>query len=677
MLSQWLNTIKKTGLTPQTDEGNARKIMVVNSFSFITALLGLLYGVILSLLSGEWVIFYAILFFVAGFAGIIMLNARRLYTMAKFGLSFVFCCLLLFYGMLLGPAAQVTLLGLFLTGMPLLLFVRKERAMRCVCVFMPVVAMVLLEANYYYDVYVALPLATEVLLSFRWLIMAVILLLNYLIIHFHQSSLDSLVTELGVRNKALRESQEQLKQKEAQLKMANRQLESYSQRLEEEVTERTKEIIGSRSSLEKALEELQHTHTRLQVKDIELEKNLEALENTRQWLEQAKEAAENANNAKSHFLREISHEIRNPLNAIIGMSHLMLHSENMNGKTPRNIVNLVRHIHISSHSLLGIITNVLELAKIEAGKNDVVILEPFVLREWVRNTASVYETAAAMKEIEIRIQLDSHLPSQVKADRVHLTQILNNLLTNAIKFTPAKKAVLVQCKRETKDSWSLVVKDEGMGIAPEKLQLIFQPFEQADKQVYHHFGGSGLGLSIARRLAQLLGGDITVSSQPGIGTAFKVVLPLVEEKRPPENKYDRAQVDHLPEGSRILVMEDDKINQVLLKGYFSSMGLTATVTGDGEQGLAIARIQIPHLIILDMHMPVMSGREVLQVLRNNDALHNIPVIAISADAFSEQKAEVLAAGASEYLVKPLEFGRFYEAVKKYLRVYMGESKPVQ
>ncbi|WP_295121593.1 ATP-binding protein [uncultured Chitinophaga sp.] len=668
MLSHWLNSIKKTGLTPQTEEGNARKIMVVNSFSFLTALLAFLYGIVLSLLSGEWVIFYAILVFVTGFIGVLLLNRQGYYTTAKFSLSFVFCCLLLYYGVLLGKGAEVSLLGLFLIGMPLVLFNRKERAVSLVCVFLPVVCLVLLEANYYYDTYPALPLSNQVILVFRWLIMAVILLLNFLIINFHQRNIDSLLAELGVRNKALQKSRETLVVKEVQLKDAYHRLENYNQQLEQEVLSRTRE-------LELALTGLQVSHSQLQLKDIELEKNLSALEDAHQRLAHAKEQAESANHAKSRFLREISHEIRNPLNAIIGMSHLLLHDDHMEDSL-QPAAGLVRNIYASSHSLLGIISNVLELAKIEAGKTDVVIPEPFVLREWLHNTVSVYETAARMKGVELQLAIDTHLPSVIKADRAHLTQIVNNLVTNAIKFTPEQKKVLVQCRLETGGTWSLLVTDEGMGIAADKLELIFQPFEQAEDYVYHTYGGSGLGLSIARSKARLLGGNIYVSSVPGQGTSFRVALPLMQEQGGAGFRKSRMNIDRLPEGMKILVMEDDKINQVMMRGYFASMGLAAVMTDNGAEGMAAAATQAPHLIILDMHMPLMSGREVLAALRSDPVLSRVPVIAVSADAFSDDKAAVLAAGASEYLVKPVEFSRFYEAVKKCLQIYSSGPAPV-
>ncbi|GEP95463.1 ATP-binding response regulator [Chitinophaga cymbidii] len=674
MISHWLNIIKKTGLTSAVKDDEARRIMVVNAFSFITALLCTLYGVMLSLISGQWIICYTAMAFVAGFFSVLLLNRKRWYSLAKLGLTLVFSTVMLYYGVMFGENTQVHFLGLFLICVPLLVCSRHDKVLRCVCIALPIVSMVTLEANYYYEVFEPMVLSAEESNFFRWLIMAVVVFLQGLVISFHQGNLSNLLRTLHVRNDALKQSHDKIAFKEAELHVAYHKLENYNQTLEKEVEQRTFEINENRSMVEGILRDLQSSHDELLLKDLQLEQHVEELEELKCNLIRAKEEAEQANLAKSAFLREISHEIRNPLNAITGISYLLLNDPGNKNKIPRSVVNYIENIHAGSQSLMEIINNVLELAKIEAGRTEDLQLESFQLRDWVRGAVNIYQNAARIKGVSLQWKIDPKLPGYILGDRLHLAQILNNLLTNAIKFTPAGKKVSLYFGCQEPDQWSICVADEGMGIPGEKLPVIFQPFEQADQSVYRRFGGTGLGLAISRRLAALMDGSIHVQSKPGEGAVFTVILPLRKESggQLEQQEADRKRYASIPAGKKVLLMEDSEVNQMIMDRFFINIGLQITIAANGEDGLRKTHQCMPDLIIMDMHMPRLDGYDTLRMIRQDPLLRHIPVIAVSADAFSEQQEAALSAGVNEYLTKPVNFDRLYELVKKYLQ---GQHQP--
>jgi CheY-like chemotaxis protein len=242
-------------------------------------------------------------------------------------------------------------------------------------------------------------------------------------------------------------------------------------------------------------------------------------------------------------------------------------------------------------------------------------------------------------------------------------------LGNALKFTPSGKKVTLHIYPQEPAQWCIRVADEGVGIPKEKQKLIFQPYEQADETIHQNFGGTGLGLTISRRITELMGGDIEVWSEPGQGSAFTVTLPLVEQAsaRPEEQPRDeRKEYAAFPAERRVLLMEDSEINQMIMERFFSHLGIALHIANNGEEGLEMAHTCRPDLIIMDMHMPKLSGNEVIRLLREDPELRHIPVIAISADAFREQQKEALDAGVNEYLIKPVEFDRLYSVMDKYL-----------
>ncbi len=673
MLMEWFNKIKRVGLQPDHREGDVKRLMVVNSFSFITALLCTCCGVSLAWISGDWSIFYTALGFVGGFLSVLAFNRVGRYATAKFTLMLVFCLVMLYYGATFGESTQVHFLGLFLIGVPLLICTPNEKELRWYCLCLIATCLILLETNYYFQLVTPMAMTRDELYIFRWMIMSVVLALNYMVISFYQINISGLVKRLHKRNETLLEKNKLVNDKEAELKAANVKLSAYNEHLEQEVSDRTKDLLASNIAMDDAIQHLKRSNRQLREQDKMLTAQLKLLEEAREELTKARDAAEKANTAKSAFLREISHEIRNPLNAVIGMTYLLLNEADNRNRIPQRVLAYIESISTSGHSLLEIVNNVLELARIEAGKIDQVQPEPFDLREWLRGISTIYQNAAQVKGVAIQLQIDNRLPGIVRGDRIHLTQIANNLLGNAIKFSPENKKVTLHVFRREPAHWCIRVSDEGIGIPEDKQRIIFQPFEQADATIHETYGGTGLGLTITRRIVEMMGGTISVRSTPGMGTAFTVTLPLVEEDAMAGMEVaagpleTQAEYQSFPSETRVLLMEDSEINQLIMERFFSHVGINLHIAGNGEDGLRLARAVHPDIIILDMHMPRMSGREVIVQIRKDPDLKHIPVIAISADAFREQQNEAKAAGVNEYLIKPIEFDRLYNVIDQYIR----------
>lgn len=680
MFSHRLNHIKQTGLHADMREEDMRKIMVVNSFSFLTAILCTFCGVTLAAISGDVSIFFTAMGFVACFLSILLFNKKRRFAAAKFGLQLTFCLVMLYYGSTFGESTQVLFLGLFLIGLPLLICSRRESALRFFCLVMPLLTLFLLETNYYYEIITPMEMDRSTTFIFRWLIMTVVVLLNFMVITYYQRNINSLLKRFNRRAESLRKRNIVVEEKENELIRANRELENYNERLERVVEQRTHELTTHNHVQEVMLNELNKTLEKLKEKEAEQKIYVKELEMLKKDLLKACEEAERANAAKSTFLRELSHEIRNPLNAILGISQLLASNEGNRYKIPGNIVAYIKNIHTSGRNLFEIINNVLELARIEAGKTDVVTNAPFVLREWVYNVTSVCRDIARVKGVNIHLQIDHKLPEQLISDRAQLTQIANNLLANAIKFTPGHNNVTFSCFRLGADNWCIRVTDEGEGIPEEKQALLFKPFEQADNTIHKRFGGTGLGLAISKRLTELLGGSISLWSEPGIGSAFTVTLPLISCMEEPEKSGEmmpakNEQKPQLQPGRKVLLMEDSATNQLVMKEFFAHLDIPLLVTDNGDDGLRIARERLPDMIILDMHMPGMSGVEVIRAIRRDAMLHHTPIIVISADAFEEQRKIAYSEGVNEYLTKPVLFEELSSMVDQYLHSTMPLSEP--
>lgn len=386
-------------------------------------------------------------------------------------------------------------------------------------------------------------------------------------------------------------------------------------------------------------------------------------------LERTNEALGKANLTKSIFLRETSHEIRNPLNAIFGISQLLM-MEMDKTEELKPIAKLIIHLHSASYNVTQIINNVLELSKLEAGVLDDVRKDPFNIQEWISNIIHIYQYVADLKSVKIELEINLAMPERMISDKIKLTQIVNNLLINAIKFTADNSVIKVRLYPEN-DQWSLAVSDQGTGIPEEMRHSIFDPFVA---QQGTFIDGTGLGLPIAKRLTQLLCGEIKVLINEDKGSNFVATFPMEEhvlQTVVAENNVLPDDVDY--SDKVVLVVEDNMMNQMVFSNFLSRSRCKLILADNGLQALEKARLQTPDLILLDMHMPIMDGYQTLIELKKDPILKNVPVVAISADSFKEAVDEVMQAGANDYVLKPVQFRPLYEVVGKYLK----SSQPVK
>jgi signal transduction histidine kinase/CheY-like chemotaxis protein len=380
------------------------------------------------------------------------------------------------------------------------------------------------------------------------------------------------------------------------------------------------------------------------------------LETTNQLLTQTKIQAEAANIAKSAFLANMSHEIRTPLNGIIGMANV-LRREGVTSKQEQRLDT----IDASAQHLLSVINDVLDISKIEAGK---FTLEeaPVVVSSLMANVSSILSERVKAKGLHLLIETE-HLPHNLVGDPTRLQQALLNYATNAVKFTEQGTVTLHALKqKETADSVLVrfEVTDTGIGIEPDAMSRLFSTFEQADNSMTRKYGGTGLGLAITRRLAELMGGEAGVVSTPGVGSTFwfTVRLKKMQEQRKtqrPEWDVDADAETLLRQrysGQRFLVVDDEPVNRAVAQMQLEFVDLVADMAEDGAEAVAMARKNNYAAILMDMQMPKLNGVEATQEIRQLPGNRDTPIIAMTANAFAEDKAQCLAAGMTDFLSKP-------------------------
>jgi len=392
----------------------------------------------------------------------------------------------------------------------------------------------------------------------------------------------------------------------------------------------------------------------------------------------AREQAESANRSKSEFLANMSHEIRTPMNGIIGMAQLLA----MTGldKEQQGYVEVLK---VSGLNLLSLINDILDLSKIEAGKLKLEIMD-FDLRAETLGTVNLLALRAKEKGLELLPRIAHDVPLGLKGDARRLRQILTNLIGNAIKFTSRGSVALTIMKdQEDQDSVTLrfLVRDTGIGIATDKLSVIFDPFTQADGSTTRSYGGTGLGLTVSRQLAESMGGSVGVESAKGIGSTFwftavlekQPAFPLraeVTQSLPPESQ-GLKNVSFCANGIRLLLAEDDSINQMVIKSILTKFGYLVDVAGNGREALEALEQKDYALVLMDCMMPRMNGYEATAVIRDRGSAvrnHSIPVIALTANAFKEDRDKCRAAGMDDYLSKPLDAGDLYAVLEKWVAI---------
>ena len=382
-------------------------------------------------------------------------------------------------------------------------------------------------------------------------------------------------------------------------------------------------------------------------------------------------ALESANQAKSDFLASMSHELRTPLNAIIGFSDLM-RGEPAKGESVLVPMEWVQHIHRSGHHLLGLINDVLDLAKVEAGRMDL-SYERLEIGSALLESVAGLRPLADRKSITIELNVE---PTMIDVDRGRLRQIVYNLLSNAIKYTPDGGRITIEAPTVAGEV-ALCISDTGVGIAPDDQRLVFEEFRQVGDPSARQ-PGTGLGLALTRRLVEAHGGRIEVESTPGVGSAFTVYLPAIKADTPDPGVADATSLDDMDgpwpaEGAEILIIEDDVGAVRLLRTYLESDGYRVRVATDGERGLEEARASRPAAIILDILLPDVDGWEVLRRLKTDELVHDVPVVIVTV---VDEREVGLALGAVDYLVKPVSRSALLECLSRFTFTTKVLTQPI-
>jgi CheY-like chemotaxis protein len=360
-------------------------------------------------------------------------------------------------------------------------------------------------------------------------------------------------------------------------------------------------------------------------------------------LEAQTQAAQAANQAKSAFLAMMSHELRTPMNGVLGMAHALGRTE-LSDQQARFVDTLLR----SGGGLMTILNDVLDLAKIEAGKFDIET-RAFDLRQTLTRTCDLWRPAAEEKGLRFSCDIAPEVPDWARGDDARLRQILQNLLSNAVKFTAAGAVRLEVAMRGNAVLFAVI--DTGPGLDEETQGRLFQGFTQADSTVARRFGGTGLGLAISRELARLMGGDVTLTSRLGHGARFELCLPMAAAA--PEGQVRSTDPAGLERDLRVLVVDDNPTNQEVARALLSAIGVDVETAGGGEEGLAALTAARFDLVLMDIHMPGMNGVEALAAIRAGGHAA-LPVVALTADAMAGERDRLLALGFDGYVSKPID-----------------------
>jgi len=383
--------------------------------------------------------------------------------------------------------------------------------------------------------------------------------------------------------------------------------------------------------------------------ETETETSINELESQNTELVAARAEAERASRAKSDFIATISHEIRTPLNGVTGMAHLLGEE-----RDPARVKEGARIIQQSADTLLAVINDVLDFSKIESNKLELEAVPMSVAAE-LRVVVELLQGRAAERGNELELTVGADVPKWLVGDPTRLRQVAMNLVSNAVKFTSRGRVSVAISTRGGR--LVLEVADTGIGMSAEAKERLFQPFTQADASTTRRFGGTGLGLVIARRLVEAMGGDIQVESAPGTGSRFTLSLPMVVCPAPVQS----IAVAATPLRARaVLLVEDNVINQVVAQRLLERMGHAVTVANDGAQALTLLAAGTFDLVFMDCHMPVMDGFEATRLLRARGC--EVPIYALTAAVTTEDHERCLSCGMTGVLSKPLRPERLLEVL---------------
>lgn len=447
---------------------------------------------------------------------------------------------------------------------------------------------------------------------------------------------------------SLKKIQKALEHKQSELEDVNRNLE---------------EIVASRTA------ELAIGNEGLRAEVAERQKKTEELR-------AARDLAESANRAKSEFLANMSHEIRTPLNSIIGGTEY-LDSTSLDDDQQR----CLKMIHHAGDSLLVLINDLIDLSRIESGQLEI-ICRPFTLSSTIERVIEMVGQTAERKHLELSLDCDKMLPKAVSGDQIRLQQVLVNLVTNAVKFTESGGSVTIRSSSSALENGRIPVTfeitDTGIGIDPNKLEMIFDSFSQADTSITRRFGGSGLGLAISRKLVEAMGGTISVKSTPGVGSIFSITIPFlttefnfdqISRPAPAEPAHSGLIIDG-GNIKRVLLVDDSRENLDLMQLLLKPLQLTIEEANNGQEALDMATQRHYDLVMMDIQMPVMDGYTATRMIRRHEERsgHNrVTIIALTAHAYESDIKKCLEAGCDDHIAKPFKKKTLLECLNKYLQ----------
>jgi signal transduction histidine kinase/CheY-like chemotaxis protein len=383
----------------------------------------------------------------------------------------------------------------------------------------------------------------------------------------------------------------------------------------------------------------------------------------------ARIAAESANRAKSAFLANMSHEIRTPMNGVLGMASLLRHTPLTDQQS-----GYLDKIESSGRHLISIISNILDLSKIEAGAMELVE-EDFRLPDLVRDAIAIFETRIRAKGLRLLVDL-SHVPHALRGDRTRLAQALVNYLGNAVKFTDAGSIRLACALVESTDADCVLrfeVTDTGIGVTPEQQARLFEPFVQADMSSTRQYGGTGLGLALTRRIAQMMGGNTGVDSTPGRGSTFWLTVRLRRGvdalAAPPDLPSGLASeaVRREFRDARVLLVEDEPMSREVAQAVLEELGLAVTSARNGAEAIRLFEAGDFDLVLMDLQMPVLGGLDATRAIRRLERGRDVPILALTANAFAEDRARCHDAGMNDFIPKPMDPETMSATLLRWLR----------
>jgi len=430
-------------------------------------------------------------------------------------------------------------------------------------------------------------------------------------------------------------------------------LKRYNERLERAIRERTRETIIQKERIEAQNASILQVNEELKLANISLG--------------QAKERAEEASEAQKKFLSVMTHELRTPLNAVIGAAHLLVRNNPRQDQFEE-----LQILRFSAENLLGLINNILDFTKMESGK---VMLEQidFNLRNLVEEIVSAVKIKAREKNIVLDCQIDEHIPKHLTGDPLRLSQVINNLLGNAMKFTEQGSVGIELRLRERIGNDAIIdffVRDTGIGMSEEILNNIFETFVQGSSETTRKYGGTGLGLVITRKLLELFGSEIKVKSEPDRGTCFTFSIRFPENPQPPdEDAVDRTTYEFVPfNGQRVLLVEDNEVNKLIASRFLVNWNLTVESASNGLLALEMIQSKAYALVLMDIQMPEMDGYQASAAIRaiGTEPYISIPIIALTAATRSDVSAMIFRSGMNDFIPKPFNPVDLHFKIRKYL-----------